>query len=93
MIGDWHKMGFLSTALMFLVYRRLGEIMLRMARLMARFRAGTLRPGTPIVYEPPAPAKPRVRKPRAKVDRGRTPLPRGMLAVARRQGCRKLPRD
>lgn len=86
-------MGFLSTALMFLVYRRLGEIMLRMARLMARFRAGTPRPGTPIVYEPTAPAKPRVRKPRAKVDRGRTPLPRGMLAVARRQGCRKLPRD
>jgi len=51
-----------------------------------------LRPG--VVVEPPAPkvAKVRVRKPRAKVDWGRIPLPRGMLAAAKRQGFGKLPR-
>jgi hypothetical protein len=51
-----------------------------------------LRPG--VVVEPPAPkvAKVRVRKPRAKVDWGRIPLPRGMMAAARRQGYGKVPR-
>ena len=34
--------------------------------------------------------KPRVRKPRPKVDWGRIPLPRGVLAAARRQGFGKI---
>ena len=52
-----------------------------------------LRPG--VVIEPPAPkvVKVRVRKPRAKVDWGRIPLPRGMMAAARRQGYGKVPKD
>ena len=52
-----------------------------------------LRPG--VVVEPPAPkmAAVRVRKPRPKVDWGRIPLPRGMLAAAKRQGFGKVPRD
>jgi len=51
-----------------------------------------LRPG--VVVEPPAPkmAAVRVRKPRPKVDWGRIPLPRGMMAAAKRQGFGKVPR-
>ena len=37
--------------------------------------------------------KKRVRKPRVPVDWGRIPLPRGVLAAARRQGFGKVPRD
>jgi len=35
----------------------------------------------------------RVRRPRAPVDWGRIPLPRGVLAAAKRQGFGKVPRD
>lgn len=40
---------------------------------------------------PPRPPKPRT--PRPAVDWGRIPLPRGVLAAARRQGFGKLPKD
>ena len=54
-----------------------------------------LQPGVVVGYVPPEPvvAKVRVRKPRAKVDWGRIPLPRGMLAAAKRHGFGKVPRD
>jgi len=35
----------------------------------------------------------RVRKPRVPIDWGRIPLPRGVLAAAKRQGFGKVPRD
>ena len=183
-IGNWHAMGFFSSVLMFLVHRRIVQILGRIERLVERYQAGTLRrvpgrvagsvaldvavtervraspvdrlphkfgwlvwaagwrascyggqlqtalhmpevvellraapqvarilgpvcrmlaidprylqPGVFVGYVPPeakAPAKKRVRKPRAKVDWGRIPLPRGMLAAARRQGFGKLPKD
>ena len=41
----------------------------------------------------PAVVKKRVRRPRPPVDWGRIPLPRGVLAAARRQGFGKVPRD
>jgi hypothetical protein len=37
--------------------------------------------------------KVRVRKPRVPIDWGRIPLPRGVLAAAKRQGFGKVPRD
>jgi hypothetical protein len=52
-----------------------------------------LRPLLPGEVTPVAPVrevKPRVRKPRPKVDWGRIPLPRGVLAAARRQGFGKI---
>jgi hypothetical protein len=52
-----------------------------------------LRPGVVVEVPIPKVVKVRVRKPRAKVDWGRIPLPRGMLAAARRQGFGKLPKD
>jgi len=55
-----------------------------------------LQPGVFVGYIPPAepkPGKKRVRKPRPKVDWGRIPLPRGMLAAARTQGFGKVPKD
>jgi len=52
-----------------------------------------LRPGVVVEVRPPAVVRVRVRKPRAKVDWGRIPLPRGMLAAAKRQGFGKVPRD
>ena len=60
---------------------------------MLQVDTAVLRPG--VVVEPPVPkvAKVRVRKPRAKVDWGRIPLPRGMMAAAKRQGYGKVPRD
>ena len=69
-----------------------GRILRPLCRMLLVDTA-VLQPG--VVVEPPAPkaAKVRVRKPRAKVDWGRIPLPRGMLAAARRQGFGKLPRD
>jgi len=53
-----------------------------------------LQPGMVVGYVPPVErvVKKRVRKPRAKVDWGRIPLPRGMLAAAKRQGFGKVPR-
>ena len=39
-LGGWGLRGFLSTALVLLVYRRLGEILRRMEGLAGRFRAG-----------------------------------------------------
>jgi hypothetical protein len=52
-----------------------------------------LRPGMPEVVRPARVLKARVRRPRAKVDWGRIPLPRGMMAAAKRQGFGKVPRD
>jgi hypothetical protein len=173
-LGGWGLRGFLSTVLVLLVYRRLGEIVRTMEGMAARFRAGTLRrvvgrasgaaraaaeggrrvwpgrfgwlvraaswqaagygcqleavlrqpemvalllaapqaarvlrpvcralaidpallrPLLPGEVAPAAPVrevKPRVRKPRPKVDWGRIPLPRGVLAAARRQGFGKI---
>ncbi len=39
-VGAWGARGVLGRALMFLLYRRLGEIGQRIERMMARFRAG-----------------------------------------------------
>jgi len=69
----------------------------RMLRPICRMLAvdmRVLKPGTPLGYEPPKPVvlKPRVRKPRPKVDWGRIPLPRGMMAAAKRHGFGKVPR-
>jgi len=180
-LGGWGLRGFLSTALVLLVYRRLGGVCREMEGLAARFRAGTLRrvvgrasvaarvvvegdrrplvervwpgrfgwlvraaswqaagygcqleavlrqpemvallaaspqaarvlrpvcrmlaidpallrpllPGEVAPVAPVREVKPRVRKPRPKVDWGRIPLPRGVLAAARRQGFGKVPR-
>ena len=55
-----------------------------------------LRPGVVAVVaslKVVAVVKQRVRKPRVPVDWGRIPLPRGVLAAARRQGFGKVPRD
>ncbi len=43
-VGGWGVRGLLGTALVLLLYRRLGQIGLRMERLVARFQAGRLRP-------------------------------------------------
>ena len=53
------------------------------------------RPGEAAILAPVVAkvATPRVRKPRPKVDWGRIPLPRGMMAAAKRQGFGKVPRD
>ena len=54
-----------------------------------------LQPGVVVGYVPAVErvVKKRVRKPRAKVDWGRIPLPRGLLAKAKREGFGKVPRD
>ncbi len=41
-VAAWGACGVLTRALMFLLYRRLGEISLRMERMAARFQAGRL---------------------------------------------------
>jgi hypothetical protein len=46
---------------------------------------------TPETQAPGAVVKVRVRRPRVAVDWGRIPLPRGVLAAARRQGFGKVP--
>ena len=43
-VGRWSVLGWLSAVLGLLLYRRLGEIDRRMERMLARFRAGRLRP-------------------------------------------------
>ena len=180
-VGDFGlKLG-VGPVLLLLVYRRIGQIMVRMERLVAQYQAGTLRrvkprvaapkrddaekrtrakplevlprkfgwlrqqmgwqlgghcgqfetilhrpemvemlvacpqairilrplcrmlgmdprflqPGVPVVFIPPVAkvVKKRVRKPRPKVDWGNIPLPRGMLAWAKKQGFGKVPRD
>ena len=45
------------------------------------------------VPKPPKVLKKRVRKPRPKVDWGNIPLPRGMMAWAKKQGFGKVPKD
>jgi len=54
-----------------------------------------LQPGVSVLFIPPVAkvVKKRVRKPRPKVDWGNNPLPRGMLASAKKQGFGKVPRD
>jgi hypothetical protein len=42
-VGGWGGLGWLGTALVLLLYRRLGQICSRMEGLVARFEAGTLR--------------------------------------------------
>ncbi len=44
-VAAWGGMGWLGVALVLLVHRRLGEILVRMERMAARFQAGTLRTG------------------------------------------------
>ncbi len=172
-VAAWGGRGLLATALVLLLYRRLGEISRRFGRLAERFRAGrvfqrgprpvdaarvtverapvervwplafgwlvrmaayeaagfgsqlrailvepemvalleavpqagrllrplcrmlaieaqVVRPGIAAEVPEDAPAvRVRVRKPRAKVDWGRIPLPRGVLSAARRQGFAK----
>jgi len=61
----------------------------RMLGVEARY----LRPGVAEVVKPAKPKKKRVRKPRPKVDWGNIPLPRGMLAWAKKQGFGKVPKD
>jgi hypothetical protein len=60
--------------------------------------AALLRPravgeATVVAAEVVAVAKVRVRRPRVPIDWGRIPLPRGVLAAAKRQGFGKVPRD
>jgi len=53
-------------------------------------------PGSPpedVAEVVPKVVKKRVRKPRPKVDWGNIPLPRGMMAWAKKQGFGKVPRD
>ncbi len=53
-VGGWGVRGLLATALVLLLYRRLGQIGLRMERLVARFQAGRLRvPGVRTVVDAP----------------------------------------
>ena len=55
---------------------------------MLAIEASVLRPGAPVPAPTPRPAQPRLRKPRAKIDWGRIPLPRGVLtAVRKRRFC------
>ncbi len=42
-VGGWSGLGWLGAALGLLLYRRLGQISVRMERMAARFAAGTLR--------------------------------------------------
>ncbi len=65
------------------------RVLLPLCRALA-IEAELLRPGEVVVPKPKAAPKPRVRKPRPKVDWGRIPLPRGMLSAARRQGFGKI---
>jgi hypothetical protein len=74
-----------------------GRILQPLCRMLA-VETALLRPRLPgdaaIVAVEVAPVvKVRVRKPRAPVDWGRIPLPRGVLSAARRQGFGKVPRD
>ena len=74
---------------------RVGRILLPLCRALA-IETSLLRPrpagaAVEITAEDIAPvAKTRVRKPRAPVDWGRIPLPRGVLSAARRQGFGKV---
>ena len=64
---------------------------------MLAVETSLLRPGVAarevVAVEVRPMVKVRVRRPRVVVDWGRIPLPRGVLAAARRQGFGKVPRD
>ncbi len=44
-VAAWGGIGWLNAALVLLVHRRLGQICIRMERMVARFQAGRLRRG------------------------------------------------
>jgi len=60
---------------------------------MLAVETALLRPGVAVACVVAPVLKVRVRKVRVPVDWGRIPLPRGVLAAARRQGFGKVPRD
>jgi hypothetical protein len=66
------------------------RILTPLCRMLA-IESSVLRPGAagPAVPEVKAETPKRVRTPRAKVDWGRIPIPRGGLAAVRRQGIGK----
>ncbi|MDR3525146.1 MAG: hypothetical protein P4L66_13710 [Acetobacteraceae bacterium] len=64
------------------------RILRPVCRMLAIERA-VLQPGQPVPERPAREVKPRIRKPRPKIDWGRIPLPRGVLtAVRKRRFCR-----
>ncbi len=58
-VAAWGGRGWLAEALVLLVHRRLGELGLRMERMAARFRAGTLRSPAPRAVTGPLGARAR----------------------------------
>jgi len=63
---------------------RAARILRPVCRMLA-VDASLLRPGVVVVVAPVREVKPRVRKPRPKVDWGRIPLPRGVLTWVRKE--------
>jgi len=84
-VGAWSVRGWLSAALGLLLYRRLGEMMGRMERLTARFRAGRLRRPGPRAVRPVAAVA-------VRADVGQQLWPRDPTAKLPRDPTAKLPR-
>ena len=103
--ASWQAAGYGSQLRHILVQPEMVELLkaapqaariLRPVCRMLAIEASVLRPGVVAVVAPlkvAAAVTKRVRKPRVPVDWGRIPLPRGVLAAARRQGFGKVPRD
>jgi len=87
-VGRWAVLGWISSVLGLLLYRRLGEILGRMERLAARFEAGRLRPLGPRVGERIWPRDPTATLPRSPTAK----LPRDPTAKLPRDPTAKLPR-
>ena len=103
--ASWQAAGYGSQLRHILVQPEMVELLkvapqaariLRPVCRMLAIEASVLRPGVVAVVAPlkvAAAVTKRVRKPRVPIDWGRIPLPRGVLAAARRQGFGKVPRD
>lgn len=68
-----------------------GRVLLPVCRMLG-IEASLLRPGVPAKVRQHKATETRVRRKPAPVDWGRVPLPRGVLAAAKRQGFGKPPR-